>query len=59
MDENEESKREAEDQRDIELVRYLGSIGAQSLASELSDLRFRNRIVCRRMPRGDASTCSA
>lgn len=37
--------REAEDQHDRELADYLWRIGARSLASELDDLRFRNRII--------------
>jgi hypothetical protein len=36
---------ELEDTKDQELVAYLRSIGAKSLASELSDLRFKNRIL--------------
>lgn len=34
-----------EDGRDRELQAYLNQIGAKSLANELSDLRFRNRII--------------
>ena len=36
---------EEEDARDKELVAYLERIGAKSLATELSELRFRNRII--------------
>ena len=41
----ENQDREQEDRHDIQLSAYLRSIGATSLAAELDDLRFRNRIV--------------
>jgi len=44
MDEREERHR-AEDIHDEELAAYLRRIGARNLASELNDLRFRNRIM--------------
>ena len=40
-----EEARRAEDLRDSELTQYLRAIGAKSLAAELGDLRFRNRVV--------------
>lgn len=40
-----QEKAAAEDARDIALEDYLRSIGATSLAAELSDLRFSNRVV--------------
>ncbi|MFC3088276.1 hypothetical protein [Tabrizicola soli] len=45
MNDNSAAKREAEDRHDAELADYLRRIGARSLAAELDDLRFRNRIL--------------
>lgn len=45
MDENQQAKQDAEDRHDEQLAAYLRNIGAHSLVSELSDLRFRNRVI--------------
>lgn len=42
---SEAADRDEEDAKDVELENYLYRIGAKSLAAELSDLRFRNRII--------------